>query len=468
MKKISWCVGLLAWTITLPALAKDLYVDATLGNDAVSYAANGPSAPWRTIGRAAWGSTNRGSPNASEAARAGDTVIVRAGTYSTPGTGTRNDPSLNPVNNGNGTAGHIRFRADTGARVVLQLSSSNGPVIGAYERSYIEWRGFYINEANAPYHADTGMVTIFGGSNIIIDSNEIVGVPTSILDNHNGLRIENTSNVQVINNRIHRITYTPEGWNVSHNAAGIMLYGSHDVTIENNEIHDSNSGIFPKGNDNYNIVIRRNLIYNCIKGIRISYSSRANGHNYVYQNIIRDGDTRTENMAINIGENVNNYTFANNTINNFQNGVYFSNGTNQSNLTFRNNIITNTNNAFNAYQGSSTRAYTADNNNYYTAREWANAGVIYYTLSAWRSATGGEGSSSTSNPNYVEIGINNLRLSSSSPALNAGVDILDLNNNNSNTDPINMGAYITGSEQIGRLAGNTLERPSGVRVQRVP
>ena len=208
------------------------------------------------------------------------------------------------------------------------------------------------------------------------------------------------------------------------------------------------------------------LIYGCIKGIRISYSHRTLGQNSVYQNVIRDGNTRAESMAIDIGENVNNYTFANNTINNVQNGVYFSNGLNQSNLVFRNNIITNTTTAFNAYSTNS-RPYTVDNQNYFNMREWAHAGVIYYTLAAWRTAVNGEGSSITDNPDYVEIGINNFRLSSSSPALNAGVNILGLNNGG-NTDPINMGAYVTGNEQIGRLAGNTIERPTGVRVQRLP
>ena len=50
------------------------------------------------------------------------------------------------------------------------------------------------------------------------------------------------------------------------------------------------------------------------------------------------------------------------------------------------------------------------------------------------------------------------RLQSGSPARNGGVDILDLNRSGSTTDLINMGAYITGTEVIGR--GSSDNAPS--------
>lgn len=451
-------------TLASPATwAKALYVNPATGDDAVSWTNNSSTRPWRTLGRAVWGSSSRSSPNAAEAARAGDTVYVAAGVYTSPGTGIRYEPSYNPVNNGSAAEGYISFEAQ--GQVVLQLNSSNGPVIGGYGKSYIRWKGFYINETNAPYRSDTGLITIFSSNNIVIEGNEVVGIATTVQDNHNGVRIEGSSFVTLTNNRIHGVTYDPSGWDTSHNAAGVMLYGSNNITIEHNEIFDSNAGIFPKGNDNYNIVIRRNLIHNCIKGIRISYSHPTLGQNLVYQNVIRDGNTRGETVGINVAENTNNYTFANNTIDNVQNGIYFSNSANQSNLVFRNNVITNTNNAFNAYVANS-RAFTLDNQNYFNTNEWAYGGVIYYTLSAWRSAIAGDGASSTSDPQYMDNAINNFRLRSTSPAINSGVDILDLNNNGNRGDAVNLGAYLTGNEQIGRLAGNTLEAPTRLRLAR--
>lgn len=461
-------MALVTALLALPATAKNLYVDAVTGNDSVSYAANGSSSPWRTIGRAAWGSTNQSAPNAAEAARAGDVVYIAAGTYSAPATNTRHTPTYNTVNSGNATDGHITFEAQ--GRVVLQHSSGTGPVIGANSRSYVRWRGFYINEANAPYHTDTGPVAIFMSNNIVIENNEVVGRPQTARDNYNGVRVEASNNITVANNRIHGFTYDPSTPSPgSHNAAGIMLYGNRDVTIEHNEIYNTNAAVFPKGSDNYNMVIRYNLIYACIKGVRISYSHATLGRNLVYQNVIRDGSSPTssgaETMGIDVAENTNNYTFANNTIHNVGNGVYFSNSMNQSNLVFRNNIISNANNAFNAYNASS-RAFTINNQDYHSVGEWAYGGVVYYTLSAWGTATGGDAASITANPQYVDAAISNFRLGATSPARNVGIDILDLNVNGNTGDAIHLGAYITGNEQIGRLAGNTLDRPTRVRVVR--
>ena len=58
-----------------------LYVNGATGNDSTTYSNNDSANPWATIGRAAWGSTDRSDPNSEEAAAAGDTVLVAAGTY---------------------------------------------------------------------------------------------------------------------------------------------------------------------------------------------------------------------------------------------------------------------------------------------------------------------------------------------------------------------------------------------------
>jgi hypothetical protein len=69
--------------LSLPTTTgRTLYVNSATGNDAVSYLQNSEATPWRTIGRAAWGSANRSTPNQAEAARAGDTVLIASGTYS--------------------------------------------------------------------------------------------------------------------------------------------------------------------------------------------------------------------------------------------------------------------------------------------------------------------------------------------------------------------------------------------------
>ena len=65
-------LGLGVFFLAHAALAKDLYVDASTGDDSVSYAQNDASNPWATLGRAVWGNANRSNPNSSQAAQAGD------------------------------------------------------------------------------------------------------------------------------------------------------------------------------------------------------------------------------------------------------------------------------------------------------------------------------------------------------------------------------------------------------------
>lgn len=64
MKKL--CL-LIAFTLfAMSVEAKDLYVDGSSGSDSTTYANNNANNPWRTIGKAAWGSTNRNGPNSGD------------------------------------------------------------------------------------------------------------------------------------------------------------------------------------------------------------------------------------------------------------------------------------------------------------------------------------------------------------------------------------------------------------------
>ena len=165
---------LLTLAAPLTAEAKPLYVNATSGNDATSYAANSSSAPWRTIGRAAWGSTSRSSPNAAEAARAGDVVYIAAGTYSTVGQNNRWLVAYNPANEGTAAA-PIRFEA-TGV-VNLTFTSGAGPMIGSNGRNYIQWSGFTITKSTAPSVSDTGPVVFFGADFDYVQGGSIKTAP---------------------------------------------------------------------------------------------------------------------------------------------------------------------------------------------------------------------------------------------------------------------------------------------------
>lgn len=455
MKRLILGISLLF--ICVSAYAKTLYVDASLGNDSVTYEQNSESNPWRTIGRAAWGSTSRGAPNQSQAARAGDTVTVRAGTYSTAGTGDRFDPAYNPANSGTSSA-PIVFQAE--GRVRLNLSSGAGPVIGAYSRDYIVWRGFYINESTAPSVSDTGSVVLVSTRGSVIENCEIDGAGTAggRLDNHNGVRLEYATDVVVRNNRIYNVLFG--NGSLHHNGAGIMSYYGNRALIENNEIHSCGSGIFVKGGDNRDFTIRYNITRNTGKGIVFMYTNASGQHN-VYQNVSMNNEN-----GISVDVSSRNLNIVNNTFIDNQNGIRFgAPADSMSNIVVRNNIVLTAMEAVSGGEASTVSPFSLDHNLYHdNSSGWSIAGVRYTSISAWRSALGGTTNgddyrSLTANPLFQNVSAADFRLTSGSPAHNAGVDVLDLNRNGSTGDPITLGAYITGNEQIGYLADGVAMSP---------
>ena len=145
--------GVFVLAASTPAVAKELYVDASRGSDSVSYAQNDATNPWATIGRAVWGSSNRDSPNSSQAAQAGDTVLVSAGTYNTGAvTNSRYTPIYNPVNSGRPGA-PITIRAVGTVQLQSSISSGTQPIVGTLDREYIIWDGFTVDERTVPTRA---------------------------------------------------------------------------------------------------------------------------------------------------------------------------------------------------------------------------------------------------------------------------------------------------------------------------
>lgn len=444
-------------TISLSASGKELYVDANIGDDNVSYADNNASTPWATLRRAVFGGDSWDSRNSSQAPRAGDTVHIAAGIYYAYGSNNRAIPSFLNVNSGNATDGYITYQAE--GFVDLRLSSGAGPVIGGFETGfgsdYIKWKGFYINEATAPRLADTGPIVVFGSSHITIEDCTIIGAPSTVIDNHNGIRFEATDGSIARNNTIRSIHYTvrnssENSWH--HNTAGIMLYSSRNIILEHNDIADAGVGIFPKGDYNYNITIRKNIIQNVKKGIMLMYHNAAMGQNIITQNVIKDGHSDAsvgmESIGIEFAAGAHNYIVANNTIDNFMHGIAF-NYYDQTNIVIQNNIITNTDTAFNSWNAT-TKFYSVNYNVYHLTNQWAHANRTYTSLSSWQSTISDDLNSITSDPLYLDAGADDFRLVGGSPATTLGVDLLDLNGNSSTTDRIPAGAFITGNEVIGR------------------
>jgi hypothetical protein len=478
-KLITASVALLLFTPPIVE-AKDLYVNAATGNDATSYAQNGPSNPWRTIGRAAWGSASR-THVASEAARAGDVVHVAAGTYDQAASGSeRLEPLFNPANNG--TSGNpIVFIAE--GRVTLRSTTWGGPVIGCASRNYITWDGFYIDEAFVNTVPDTGPVVAFSSQGCTLRRLEIKSKYAAWADNHNGIRLEQANGTVIQNNLIYEVG--SEGAR-GQNDACVMSYDSNDSVIENNTFHSSGVGVFIKGQHpgftQDRTIIRRNLIFNMgASGIMLLASRDAR----VYQNVIRDSQWGL--TVYSLGGGPTNDIWANNTVHNSRYaGIRFrGSATGWSNIRFFNNVVTGSSEAaVNGEMFSGPSSSSFQHNAYFGFQNFANFAATYRTFDYWRNTWGQDQqapASTSSDPRYVDAAGGDFRLctgpgapaatcTTGSSVLNLGIDILDLNNNGSATDAIRPGAYITGNEVIGH--GGTVttspapSAPTNVRVIR--
>lgn len=470
MRKITLLVSVVFVFLSFsPAFGKNLYVDISVGNDSVTYDQNSESNPWATIGRAAWGSPLRSSANQNQAARAGDIVIVKPGTYSAVGTSERFDPVYNPVNSGL-SGNPIVFQSEGNVR--LNLSSGAGPIIGANNRDYIVWKGFYVNELTAPSVSDTGSVVLFSTRGSVIENCVIDGAGTAggRLDNHTGIRLERATNVTVRNNHIYNVLFGNGSYH--HNGSGVMSYYSESVLIEKNTIHNCGSGIFVKGGDNRDFTIRYNWVRNSGKGIVFMYTSSSGQHN-VYQNVCQNNND----AGVSINLYSRNINVVNNTLVDNQNGVVFgAHAESMENINIWNNIVYGASEGVSGGEASMATPFVLDYNLYYNiSGGWSIAFSRYTTIETWRNALGGSNSgdeyqSIINNPGFDNYANNNFRLRNDSPAVNAGMDFLDLNRNGRVDDMITVGAYITNNEQIGFIEGGDdstmtdINSPSGLRV----
>ncbi|WP_156762728.1 right-handed parallel beta-helix repeat-containing protein [Woeseia oceani] len=428
--------------------SKELYVDGANGDDSVSYAQNSASSPWSTLGRAMWGSTNINSPNAGQAAQAGDTVIVRAGVYATTqGTGERYEPIYNPVNDGR-PGDPITIRAEGVVSLQSNTSTIGEPIIGTLNRQYIVWDGFYIDEINVDTKADTGPVVVWGSSNITIQNLTVRGKTVNWGDNHSAIRIEYSTDSLIRSNHL----FENRGASNQYNGSAIILYDSSGIVMEHNEIHDSQGGIFIKGayggTANHRITVRYNLLYNLGVGIThgiVNDAGTAFGAR-TYQNIVHNSGSGIVFIGYN-GSSPANIDVTNNTLYANNLGIHVKPGTSgYRDVVIRNNIILDSSYGIQGEDVTDVSNITFSNNIYSSVGTLARIAYANHSLSSWQSNFNQDlVGSMQSDPMLVNAAGGNFRLSGASPALNAGLDILNMFGGGA----INLGAYVTGDEVIG-------------------
>jgi hypothetical protein len=458
------CIGLsltLACAFPVSIEAKTLYVNGGTGNDSFSYDANSESTPWQTIGRAAWGSTSPTSPNAGQAARAGDTVLVEAGTYTTPSpqtTCSRWSVALNPANSG--TSGSpITFRA-VGTVTVLLAAGYYGPTIGADGRNYIVWDGFTMNEALASGAscADTGPVVFHVTTGSQALNLSITGTYRGWGDNYNGIRLESTRDIVIRNTAISAIT-----GNCGSNCAGIMMYDNENTLIEHVDISTTVTGIYVKGDHGgdgwpqINTTIRLSRIHDITGcGIGLGAANTAK----VYQNIIKASRYCAIRMYDFSSPQSSNITIQNNVIvapNGTDNGgIVYAGTTNVSNMRVFNNIFYGPWSEAVSFGGNALGAVSYEHNVYYGYAAWGSVAGAQRSFATWKDTYSQDTASPagiTSNPSFANE--TDYKLNGGSPALSLGIDILDLDRDGSTSDSVPAGAYISGSEVIGLTQGTT-------------
>lgn len=437
--------------LSSPAFAKTLYVNADTGNDSVTYAQNSEASPWRTIGRAATGSTNRSSPNASEAAQPGDVVLIASGIYWESGysDGRRFTVSLNPVNSGTESE-PIVFRG-VGDVYVRMLAGYRGGMIGCNARSYIVWDNFQIDDYYGGSTSDTGPVVFSGDAHHCqIINSDIKGHSGSYYHgyatyggNYRGVSIEPANFITVKNNRIYQFTG-------GQNEAGIMMYDSNDNIVENNDIFNNGVAVFVKGihdgRTQARNIIRKNFVYNNFTGIRILGSSDA----LVYQNIVVAMGNHGGLWA---GFSTSERTrFVNNTVYGGEMALV-PQGPDLVNVQFLNNIVANALNAIYNWDVSSPSVQNVSYN--YNVYGNNNRHANYEsgprpTFSEWQSIYQLDLNSVNADPLFVDAAGGDFRLAAESPARNMAPDILDLNQNGQTNDLVAAGAYVVGDEIIGQ------------------
>ncbi len=437
-------------------------------SDSTTYAANSASAPWCTIGRAAWGSGNPNMPIASQAAVAGDTVRIEAGTYRTTSTrtacasgGTRYAVALNPANSG--TSGSpITFRG-MGTVSVLLAAGYVGPTIGADGRNHIVWDNVLIDEtaAQGVSCADTGPVVIHASIGSRILNSTIRGTYRAWGDNYSGIRLEATNHAVVANNTLHGFT-----GNWGHNDAAVMTYDAANSIIEHNHIHGCQTGIFLKGDhagDGWpqeNNVVRFNRIEDCTA--KSLFVIAGNGSR-IYQNIIRNGNPGFRHD----GSGTSDVSVVNNTFiadDGSGTAAYSISAVAPivANFRFFNNIVHGAwGEAINVGDAPAIGGQAFEHNVYFGFRRFGSLNGALISLTTWKNTHTRDQlvpASVSADPLFVDP--TNFRLQARSPARKVGIDILDLDGDGNAGNSIPAGAYVTGDEVIGVMTGGVSMSPS--------
>ncbi len=382
------------------------------------------------------------------AAVAGDTVQVKAGTY--------NEAVVFP-NSGTASA-YITLQGDSGAIIDGSTGVSSEILVTINGKSYVKLIGFEIRnrKKSGSSYVPMGVYVSGGGSNIEIRNNKVWGIEnTNTNGNAHGIAVYGDSSTAISNIIIdgNQIYSCKLGWSES-----MVLNGNvNGFTVSNNIVHDNNNiGIDFIGFEGTcgtasldqarNGTCVGNTVYNITSASNPSYGGETaadgiyvdGGKSIVIErNKVDKCDIGIELASEHQDKATDNITIRNNFVSrsiqgNIQMGGYDSNKGNATNITVVNNTT---------YQSSSNELVLQFNtttatikNNIFVAKsgldylaQWGsnNSGItvnnnIYYGASTSSPGAWADSAARYTNPLLVN-GYTDMHIQSSSPAIGAGV-----------------------------------------------
>lgn len=310
-----------------------------------------------------------------------------------------------------------------------------GPLIGTNGRQHVVWDGFHVIERDS-YHPDTGPVVGWASQDVAFLGNEIEGQTVTLIDNHNGLRIEGSERIWVRNNEIHGQQPIDIGANNPQNHASVMIYTSSDCVFEHNEVHDTYSAFFPKGGDSGH-VFRFNEVHDAAKAFRVSYHASVD----IHQNVIYACE-----IGLQPAEENADVRFFNNVVYDCATGV--NNWFPTEGFSVFNNLFVQTPAPF--HFEAAPGNLDVDYNGYFGMEDFVVNNDNVGGLSGWQ-GLGYDANAVEADPQFVDAASLDFRLEPGSPVEAAGADSADLDGDGDTTEAIPLGAYVGDDVTIGRF-----------------
>jgi len=390
-------------------------------------------------GTASWAnSTNINTPcsasTAMQEAEAGDIVYFRGGTYYNPvvtleSCNNRFFLGLMPINSG--TSGNpITFKAYQDEVPFIDNSANDGACnviasFGVRYQDYITFDGFHSKAVMSGDQAGLGgrgwAAQFFGTTGSVIRNCTLEAIDGA-RSNNSAVRVEDSNNSTVENNILFG---AHQSGGPHHNSAAFMLYDSNHIIIKNNTIYDSDCAMFDKQGGTYN-TYSYNFIYGCEWGFQHTSIGPPTGNLEIYNNIFINIESWAYANAGGDSESANDILFYNNTMYNNSGTKISSNDSSATDVT-----------GFECFNNINYRVDTA------VTFQTSEVDIInhnLYFLSSGLPSSPWDANSSTSNPNFVNVGgsLPEDYKRTSYPTEGRGDPYASV-----------MGAYITGNEVIG-------------------